>query len=110
MTLTNELLLILGMTLATFGIRYPVLALLGRISLPARMMRGLRYVPTAVLSAIIIPGLVAPNSVVSLSLSNAYLIAGIFSIAVAGLTKKLLPTIIVGMIFFLLWRALFPPG
>jgi branched-subunit amino acid transport protein len=109
MTPINEFLLILGMGLVTFGIRYPVLALLGRISLPERVMRGLRYVPTAVLSAIIIPGLVAPGNVVSLSFSNAYLVAGIFSIAVAGFTKKLLPTIIAGMVFFLLWRALFPP-
>jgi branched-subunit amino acid transport protein len=109
MTPTNEFLLILGMALVTFGVRYPVLALLGRISLPERVMRALRYVPTAVLSAIIIPGLVAPNNVISLSVSNAYLVAGIFSIAVAAFTKKLLPTIVTGMIFFLLWRALFPP-
>jgi branched-subunit amino acid transport protein len=109
MTPTNEFLLILGMALVTFGVRYPVLALLGRISLPARVMRALRYVPTAVLSAIIIPGLVAPNNVISLSVSNAYLVAGIFSIAVAAFTKKLLPTIVTGMIVFLLWRALFPP-
>jgi branched-subunit amino acid transport protein len=108
MTPITEFLLITGMALVTFGIRYPVLALLGRMSLPERAMRALRYVPTAVLSAIVIPSLVAPNNILSLSASNGYLIAGIFAIAVAAFTRKLLPTIIAGMIFFLLWRALFP--
>jgi branched-subunit amino acid transport protein len=109
MTLTNELLLILGMALVTFGVRYPVLALLGRISLPEWVMRGLRYVPTAVLSAIVIPELIiGSDNALNISLSNAYLVAGIFSIAVAAFTKKLLPTIIAGMIFFLLWRTLLP--
>lgn len=97
------------MALVTFAVRYPVLAILGRVSLPDRMMRALRYVPTAVLSAIIIPNLIAPDNVIALTPANAYLVAGIFSIAVAAFTRKLLPTIIAGMIFFLLWRTLFPP-
>lgn len=109
MTPSNEFLLIFGMALVTFAVRYPVLAILGRVSLPDRMMRALRYVPTAVLSAIIIPGLIAPTGAIELTLTNAYLVAGIFSIAVAAFTRKLLPTIIAGMIFFLLWRAVFPP-
>lgn len=106
---TNELWLVLGMALVTFAIRYPVLAILGRVTLPERVMRALRYVPTAVLSAIILPGLVAPNEMIALSPSNAYLVAGVFSIAVATFTRKLLPTIIAGMVFFLMWRTLFPP-
>ena len=109
MTPSNEFLLIFGMALVTFAVRYPVLAILGRVSLPDRMMRALRYVPTAVLSAIIIPGLIVQNDAIALTPSNAYLVAGIFSIAVAAFTRKLLPTIIAGMIFFLLWRAVFPP-
>lgn len=103
----NELLLILGMALVTFAVRYPVLAIFGRLNLPESVMRALRYVPVAVLTAIIVPGMVLPGGSVDLSLTNAYLVAGVVSAGIAWYTRKLLPTIVLGMVFFLLWRAVF---
>ncbi len=43
--------LILGMTLLTFLARYPLLALLGRVALPGRVIFALRIVPVAGLTA-----------------------------------------------------------
>jgi branched-subunit amino acid transport protein len=103
----NEFLLIFGMALVTFAVRYPVLAIFGRLNLPESVMRALRYVPVAVLTAIIVPGMVLPGGSVDLSLNNAYLVAGVVSMGIAWYTRKLLPTIALGMVFFLLWRALF---
>lgn len=103
----NEFLLILGMMLVTFGVRYPVLAILGKLSLPPAVLRALRFVPPAVLTAIIIPAMVMPDGTLDLSLSNAYFVAGVVAIAIAAYTKQLLPTIGIGMLFFLFWRTLF---
>lgn len=102
----DEILLIFGMTVVTFGARYPILALVGRMNLSPRVLRALRYVPPAVLSAIVAPALIAPNNQIAITLSNAYLIAGIVAIGIAAYRKNLLLTIGVGMIVFLVWRVI----
>lgn len=107
MTAFDEFILILGMTLVTFGVRYPVLAILGRLELPARVLRALRYVPVAVLTAITVPAVLAPGGEVHLSIDNTYLVAAIFAVGVAWYSKNLLLTIVLGMGTFLLWRLLF---
>ena len=103
----NEFLLILGMALVTFGVRYPVLALIGRFNLPEPLLRLLRYVPAAVLAAIILPALVYDGEgQLALRLDNSYLIAGILSALIAWRSKHILLTIIAGMAIFLLLRLL----
>jgi branched-subunit amino acid transport protein len=101
----NEIILIAGMALVTFLIRYPMLALVGRVTLPQPIIRALHYVPVAVLTAIIIPTMIMPQNEVDFTPGNAYLVAGIFSAVIAWRTKNLLLTIGLGMAFFLLWRA-----
>ena len=103
----NEFILILGMALVTFGVRYPVLVLVSKIPLPDRVFRALRYVPPAVLAAIIVPAVLMPDGkTVFLSPSNSYLVAGILAVLIAWRTKNLLLTIVLGMAVFLLLRAL----
>jgi branched-subunit amino acid transport protein len=122
-------LIILGMALVTFGIRYPLLAILGKVPLPEPILRGLKYVPAAVLTAIIVPAtvyqprndsLTAMRKILAsvfktplidfnqdrlvLSYTNDYLVAGIVSVLVAWRTKNLLLTIIFGMAALLIWR------
>lgn len=103
----NDLLLVLGMAAATFGVRYPVLVLVGKIPPPESVFRALRYVPPAVLTAIIVPAVLMPNpeGTLELSLTNAYLVAGLVSVVVAWRTKSLLLTIIIGMAVMLIWQA-----
>lgn len=102
----KEIVLIGGMMLVTFGVRYPVLALVGRLELPPRVLNALRFVPTAVLTAIIVPAMLAPDGKVSLNFANAYLVAGLLAIGVSWYTKNLLWTIVLGMAAFLLWRVI----
>lgn len=102
----KELLMIVGMMAVTFGVRYPVLALVGRLQLPASVIRALRYVPVAVLTAIIVPELVLRGGEWHVSPDNAYLVAGIVAILISWRTKNLLLTIVIGMGVFLLWRAI----
>jgi branched-subunit amino acid transport protein len=108
MLTTNELILIIGMFLVTFAARYPLLVLVGRITLPESVTRALRYVPVAVLTAICATAVFMPKNTLDISISNAALIAAIVSILIAWRTKNLLLTIGVGMVVFLAWRALFP--
>lgn len=103
----NELVVVGGMAAVTILIRYPILALVSRVKLSDEAIRALRYVPVAVLTAIITPSLVMSNGEPSFALSNAYLYAGIFAAIVAWRTRNLLATIGMGMLIFFVWRAVF---
>lgn len=106
MTHWQEVLLVLGMMLATFGVRYPILALSGRIRMPPWLLKALTFVPVAVLSAIVVPMMLAPDGEIQLAIGNEYLVAGAASILFAALTRHLLWTIVLGMSLFLMLRFL----
>lgn len=103
---TNEWIIILGMSIVTFLPRYGTLALLGRMELPKPIFNALKFVPPAVLSAIILPAMLLKDDQVYIALDNSYLIAGIFSGVVAWRTRNLLLTIVLGMAAFLIYRAI----
>jgi branched-subunit amino acid transport protein len=90
-------LIILGMGLVTYAIRLSLIALLGHMDVPPLVRRGLRFVPPAVLSAIIFPELLRPAGALDVSLGNVRLLAGILARLVAWRTKNILLTIAVGM-------------
>lgn len=94
----NEFLLVAGMAIVTFLVRYPVLALVGRISLPQRVFEALRFVPPAVLAAIIVPDVVYTDGAVVLGPQNVRLVAALLTALVAWRTKNLLLTIVLGML------------
>lgn len=100
----TEIVMLLGMALVTFGVRYPVLALVSRIHLPDPIMSALKFVPPAVLSAIILPEVVMPDGSLALSIDNANLVASIVAILIAWRTKNLLLTIVLGMLAMWGWR------
>lgn len=99
-----EIALVAGMAAVTFGVRYPVLALVSRMELPPALMDALRFIPPAVLSAIIVPAVFMPGGTLDLSPQNAYLIAGVAAGLTAWRTRNLLLTIGLGMAVFWLWR------
>jgi branched-subunit amino acid transport protein len=101
----NEVVLVSGMAVVTFLIRYPVLALLGKISMPDPVLRALRYIPTAVLTAIIVPAVLLPEGQIKIG-SNAFLLAAIVAVLVAWRTKNMLLTIVIGMASLWILRAL----
>jgi branched-subunit amino acid transport protein len=83
--------------LLTFATRLSFILLLERIKVPEWFRRGLRYVPVAVLSAIILPELTSPKGSLFLSWRNPQLLAGAVAILVAWKTKNVILTIVVGM-------------
>lgn len=104
--MANEIALLGGMTLVTFLIRYPVLAMSGRITLPPKLLQALNYVPPAVLTAIIVPTVLIDNNSLSLGLDNSRLIGSLAALGIGLWKKNLLLTILVGMGMFLLWQSL----
>jgi len=83
--------------LLTFAIRFSFIYLLGRGSLPANVRHRLRFVPAAVLSAIVSPELLLHSGGLDLTLQNTRLLAGVLALVVAWRTKNVLLTILVGM-------------
>jgi len=97
---------ILGMGVVTYGLRLSLIALLGRLEVPPLVSRGLRFVPPAVLSAIILPELVQPGGQLNLSLGNVRLLAGLLALLVAWRTRNVLLTVGAGMVGLWLLQSL----
>lgn len=89
------------MGLITYATRLSLIVLLDRVPLPRAAHRAIRFVPLAVLSAIIFPEVLSPNGQLLVSFSNSRLLAGLAAALVAWRSKSVLLTIAVGMI--VLW-------
>lgn len=104
--MTNEVMLLGGMTLVTFLIRYPLLAMSGRLTLPSRLLQALNYVPPAVLTAIIVPTVLIEGDRLWLGVDNPRLMGALAAIGIGLWKKNLLLTILVGMGVFLFWQGI----
>ena len=92
--------------LLTFATRLSFIALLGRVETPDLLRRALRYVPPAVLSAIILPEMVVRQGALDVSIHNLRLLAGLAAAAVAIRTRNVLLTIAAGMAALWILQAL----
>lgn len=102
MSSLEEILMIAGMMAVTFSIRYILLALSGRFTLPVEVEKALNYVPPAVLTAIIVPSVLLPGGSWDLSLSNRYLPAAVVAVIAGFLFPKkvLAASITSGLVVF----------
>ncbi|SIS94451.1 AzlD domain-containing protein [Neptunomonas antarctica] len=100
----NEALLIFGMFIVTFGVRYVLFAMAGRVHFPAWLSTGLGFVPPAVLTAIIVPAVLMPQGSLWISPANPWLLAALVAVIVALVRKDLLTTIVIGMLAFIIFR------
>jgi len=98
MSATTLWLTIVAIGIGTFVLRFSFIGLSGRMALPVAMTRALRFVPAAVLSAIILPAaLRMPEGGIDPSLDNPRLIACLVAAGIAWMTKSVLATLAVGM-------------
>jgi len=88
----------------TYLIRLSFIALLGKWSPPGWVSRALRFVPPAVLTAIILPELLIREN--HFQPANPRLLAGVVAAMVAWRTKNVVLTIAVGMGVLILTQAL----
>lgn len=98
----DEIFMVAGMAIVTFGIRYIMFPVSGQFQFPPLFERALGYVPPAVLSAIIVPSVLMPTGgTLNLNLTNPYLIGAVAACTVGWIYKRLLVTIVVSMVVFL---------
>ncbi len=89
---------ILGMALATYFPRVLPVWILASRPLPEAAVTWLRYVPAAVLSALLVPSLLLQEGKLHLAWDNLYLIAAIPTLLVAWKTRSLFGAVVVGMV------------
>ena len=98
--------IIIGMGLVTYAIRLAPIALLERIEMPRLMRQALRFVPPAVLSAIVWVELLRPGGSLDVSPGNTRLLAGALATLIAWRTRSVLITIGAGMLALWILQAL----
>jgi branched-subunit amino acid transport protein len=101
-------LIILGMGIVTYATRLAPILLLEYVEMGALARRALRFVPPAVLSALIFPELLLPGGALNLSLGNPRLLAGALAALIAWRTKNMLLAIAVGMLALWFLQAVLP--
>jgi len=104
---TTVLITILGMGVVTYLPRLlPAWLLRGR-ELPPFLVAWLRYVPVAVLAALLMPSLLVQHGEFALQWSNLYLWAAVPAVITAWKTKNMFATVLVGMAVVALVRLVF---
>ena len=81
--------------------------LLSQMELPKWVIRWLKHVPVAVMAALLAQDLLLSENEISLSANILKLLAAIPAFAIAILTKSLLGTVVVGIIFMMIFRFIF---
>ena len=84
--------------LGTFLIRFSFIYLIGRAEFPPTVTHMLKYIPPAVLSALVWPALVLSGGHISIGPANYRLWAGLVAVLVAWKTKNTILTITAGMV------------
>ena len=88
---------IVGAGAVTFALRLSFIALLGRMETPLLLGRALRFVPAAVLTAVVIPLLFCENGSLEVSLGNERLLAGLVAALIAWRSRSVPLTLGGGM-------------
>lgn len=103
------ILIILGSAAVTYLPRFLPLYVLTRLEIPKIVIAWLRYVPVAVLAALIVPGVLTANRAIFISPANTYLMASIPAFLTACKTRNMMLTVTIGMAIVLLlqWFPLF---
>lgn len=94
---TEIISIILGMAVVTYITRFGCLFLFRHTGMPPFLKGWLKHIPTAVLTALIIPGLLLPKGYLDISLHNHYLLAGILAALVAYKSRNIMATVGLGI-------------
>lgn len=103
---TGVWLAIAAIALGTFLIRFSFLFLFEYLEdVPAGLERALRFVPAAVLAALVLPAVVVVDGAPAVSPDNQRLLAAGVGAVVAWRTESILATIVIGMVALLALQA-----
>jgi branched-subunit amino acid transport protein len=105
---TGYLLVFLGMGVVTYLPRWVPLIFLSHRRLPEGLRQWLDFIPVAVLSALILPGLVTAGEPRHLEVFQPSLLVAIPTTLFAWKTRSLAGTVIAGMALYWLAGRVFP--
>jgi branched-subunit amino acid transport protein len=98
---------IVGMAVLNFAVRFPPIAVVSRLDLPAPVMRWLSFVPIAVMGALVTSEVLRPEGVWSNPLTGPSLYAALLTAVVFRMTRSFLGATVSGMLaYVVLQRAL----
>jgi branched-subunit amino acid transport protein len=98
-------LMIVGMALITVFVKAAIFMLGERAAFPVWLKEALAFVPVTVLTAIIVPMVLAPHGQgIELSWRNPQLVAACAAVLVCAATRRQLLTIVVGLAVFFAWQ------
>ena len=98
---------IIGMSVITVAIKAIMFILGDRVAFSPWLKKALEFVPVTVLTAIIVPMVLAPHGhEMELDWHNAQLVGALFAVLVCIATRRQLLTIIAGLSMFFAWQLL----
>ncbi|MEO9654637.1 AzlD domain-containing protein [Marinomonas sp.] len=106
MSVLDSVFIIFGMFIVTFGVRFVLFARAHKVVMPDWLERALKFVPVAVLTAIITPMIFVLNGQLTLSLANPWLWGASAAFAIGIWRQQQLLTISVGVLVFFLGKYL----
>ena len=96
---TEIWLVIVGLGVATYVIRFSFLGLVGDRTLPEWLLRHLRYTPVAILPALVTPAVLWPEATGG-ALSAPHLVAAAVAVGVGYWRKNAVLAAVAGMVVF----------
>ena len=97
--------LVLGMAIVTYAVKATVLILGNRVQFAPIVRTALGFVPVTVLTAIVVPIVVAPHhGNAELTWRNPQLVAALGTAIVGFTTRHALATIAFGLVLFFAWH------
>ena len=99
---------IIGMAVLNFAVRFPPIALVSRLDLPAPVLRWLSFVPIAVMGALVASEVLRPGGTWANPLTSPSVYAAIITALVFRATRSFLGATVAGMASFVLLQRLLP--
>ncbi len=93
-------------TMVTYLTRLSFILLIGRKPVPAWLSRMLRFIPPAVLTALIFPDVFLQDGSLFISPANPRIFAGAMAVLVIWRTRNAVLTILIGMLTLWLFQSL----
>ncbi|MCZ2720450.1 AzlD domain-containing protein [Marinomonas sp. 15G1-11] len=100
MTFADYTFILIGMFIVTFGIRFVLFAKAHKVVMPDFLERALKFVPVAVLTAIITPMIFSTDKIFSAVVSNEWFVGALSAFIVGVWLQKQLLTILIGVTVF----------
>lgn len=96
---------VLGMAVLNYAVRFPPIAIVSRIDLPAPIMRWLSFIPISVMGALVSLEVFRPGGEFTPPLTSPYVWGAIPAALVYAKTRSFLGATLAGVVAFVSFRA-----